>query len=590
LGERIWSYSAGEEWAVALQDVDSICVVIGRTRHAMVQAEVQEAAREGARLIEIRLDLLKRPPDFKRLLDQKPCPLVATVRRPEDGGRWTGPEDARRMLIRQAIVAGFDWVDLEIDIADKIPRFGQVRRIVSYHNIREVPANLQEIHARLCDQDADVVKIAVRGHHPLDNLRILKLLESPQKPTIAFCMGEVGFPSRILGAKFGAPFTYAAFNKERTLAPGMPTFLELKKLYHYHLINSETRVFGVLGDPVAHSLSPHIHNLSMRRSGLNAIYLPFRVSAEAFPAFLEAFESIPVQGYSVTIPHKEAAARLALKKDITVERTQAANTLIREGDGFTAYNTDYRGALETLLVNLPRLRPGEYGEIQPDPASASLPASTTEERAPENLGAFGAPLEGIRAPETRVQATVPRPLTEIQARDLELDPAAHSVLQGKVVLLLGAGGVARAIAHALHREGALLTIANRTVEKAERLASEVGCRYIEWAGRHSVTCQIAINCTPVGMHPQVDESPLHASFFRPGLVIFDTVYTPENTLMVKEARSRGAAVITGVELFVRQAALQFRLFTGKQAPIDLMRKVVKRLMSPVTLRGQDELV
>src|SRR5438477_11195047 len=97
-----------------------ICFVVARTRHKMVQIEIQEAAKQGARLIELRLDFLAKAPDFKRLLANKPCELVATVRRPADGGRWGGTEEARLMLLRQAIVDGFDWVDLETDVADNI--------------------------------------------------------------------------------------------------------------------------------------------------------------------------------------------------------------------------------------------------------------------------------------------------------------------------------------------------------------------------------------------------------------------------------------------------------------------------------------
>src|SRR5579864_4246705 len=119
----------------------TICVVIGRTRHKMMQIEIQEAGKRGARLIELRLDFLAKAPDFKRLLANKPCALMATVRRPEDGGRWAGTEEARQSVLRQAIVGGFDWVDLETDVADKIRRFGNVKRVVSYHNMREVPAD-----------------------------------------------------------------------------------------------------------------------------------------------------------------------------------------------------------------------------------------------------------------------------------------------------------------------------------------------------------------------------------------------------------------------------------------------------------------
>src|SRR5437762_8222704 len=239
---------------------EHICVVIGRTRHKMVQIEMQEAAKHGARMIELRLDFLAKAADFKRLLANKPCELVATVRRPQDGGRWHGSEDERRMLLRQAIVGGFDWVDIESDIAEEIRRFKNVKRIVSYHNFREVPADLEKIHQRMCAQDADVVKLAVTAQHPIDNLRVLQLLKKATKPTVAFCMGDLGIPSRILGARLGTPFTYAAFNKERGIAPGILSYDELKRVYHYGRINQETTVFGVIGDPVGHSLSPLIHN------------------------------------------------------------------------------------------------------------------------------------------------------------------------------------------------------------------------------------------------------------------------------------------------------------------------------------------
>src|SRR5262249_4857398 len=160
-------------------------VVIGRTRHKMVQIEIQEAAKRGAEFLELRLDFLAKAPDFKRLLANKPCPWVATVRPPADGGRWSGSEEARLMLLRQATVAGFDWVDLETDVADSMRRFGAVKRIVSYHNRDEVPADLEKIYEKMCKQDADVVKIAVRAQQPSDNLRVLDLYKNAPKSTVA---------------------------------------------------------------------------------------------------------------------------------------------------------------------------------------------------------------------------------------------------------------------------------------------------------------------------------------------------------------------------------------------------------------------
>jgi 3-dehydroquinate dehydratase/shikimate dehydrogenase len=484
----------------------------------MVQAEIREAHRQGAGLIEIRLDYLRMAPDFKRLLADKPCPLIATCRRNEDGGKWSGNEAARQMLLRQAIVAGFDWVDLESDVADTIRRFKDVKRIVSYHNLREVPADLEGIHARMCQQDADIVKIAVRALKPTDNLRVLDLLKNPAKPTVALCMGDQGMPARVLAAKYGAPFTYAAFNKERTLAPGMPQFDDLKDVYRYPRIDAETLVYGVIGDPVAHSLSPIVHNQAFREAGLNAVYLPIRVPRGDLAGFLKAFEQLPVQGYSVTLPHKETAAALAREKAPSVKLTGAANTLVRDDEGFVAYNTDFDSVLAVFRAHLPS--------------------------------------------------------------------GAGSPLQGKLIMVLGAGGVARAVAFACQREGAIVTIVNRTADRARDLAENVGCKCADWGARHQILSDIIVNCTTVGMHPNVDQSPLSRDYLKETMTVFDTVYTPESTLLVKEARDQNCRVITGVELFTRQAALQFQLFTGKEAPLEQMQAVLRRALSPVTFKPE----
>ena len=144
-----------------------------------------------------------------------------------------------------------------------------------------------------------------------------------------------------------------------------------------------------------------------------------------------------------------------------------------------------------------------------------------------------------------------------------------SPLFDKQVLILGAGGVARAIAFGLARRGAHVTITNRHDERATRLAEEVGCRSVTWSMRASTVADVIINATPVGMHPNVDDTPLPpAAFSRPGMVVFDTIYHPENTMMLKLARERGCKAVTGVDMFLRQAALQFKLYTGQDAPID----------------------
>ncbi|MGL6073560.1 MAG: shikimate dehydrogenase [Fimbriiglobus sp.] len=501
---------------------DRVCVVVGRTRHKMMQAELQEAVKRGGKFLEVRLDFIAKAVDFKRLAPFKQCPWVATIRRPQDGGRWSGSEDERHMLIRQSIVSGvFDWIDVEMDIATTIRRFGTVKRIVSYHNMTETPANLDEIYDNLTKLDGDVYKIAVMAQNISDNLKVLEIMKRATKPTIAFCMGEIGFPTRFISLKYGAPWIYGAFNKERGVAPGLPSTDEFRTTYPVRSINSETKFFGLLGDPVGHSYSPVLHNHTMGRMKFNGIYLPFRVPKGQLTDAVRVFSSVPVQGYSVTIPHKEDAVELAATKDVNVQQSGATNTLVLQDDGkFLARNFDYTAAVDSVRAHL-------------------------AERSKQ---------EGVASQFNQL-----------------------------FVLILGAGGAARAIAHGLHKEGSHITICARTYDRAAKLSAEVGCKVVDWQGRHNVLpCDLLINCTPVGMHPNMDESPIHPSFLKPGLTVFDTVYTPENTLMIREARARGCHLITGVDMFVRQAGQQFEAFTGLTPDLDKMRDTLRKAMSPLT--------
>lgn len=508
---------AGQEGAP--RKPDPICAVIARTRHDMIRAEIMEAARRNVLLAEVRIDYLAKAPDFGRLLADKPLPLLATVRRREDKGRFKGTEDERRMLLRQAIVAGFDWVDIEEDLIKSIPRYGKTKRIVSYHNFDEVPSDLHAIFRRMHEADADVIKIACMPKQIEDVARVLDLVRFAKKPTIAFCMGDMGVPSRLAQLALGAPFTYGALNPERLAAPGMLTVGQLQNIYGVRRLNKETKIYGVVGDPIGHSLSPIVHNIGLRKLGINALYLPFKVPEGKLANFLASHTPLKIQGLSVTIPHKESAVHQATEMESLVAQTQSANTLVRTASGFKAMNTDRPAILESLTAGLP---------TNPDGSPGSL--------------------------------------------------------KQKMALVLGAGGVARSVVHALTDAGAIVTVTNRTDEKAHKLAGDMGCRQVDWAMRMSTLCDIVVNCTSCGMYPEVDETPIHASVFKKGMVVMDTIYNPENTLMIKQARGHGATVVTGLDMFIRQAAAQFRAFTGQEPPVDLMRQVAKNALTPITVR------
>lgn len=496
-----------------------ICVSIGRTRTKMVILEHRALAERGAELVEFRLDWLSRSPDLARLLKDKPTPVVITCRRQNDRGHWRGTEEQRMAVLREAIVMGVEYVDLEDDIAGSVPRYGNTKRIVSHHNFDETPKDLADIHKRMADLDPDIVKLVTMANSPSDCVRMMKLVLEANKtvPTVGFCMGELGLPSRILCGRYGSPFTFATFSREREMAPGQISFDEMKNIYHFDDIKPSTAVYGVLGDPIAHSLSPLLHNAALRDCKIDAVYVPIRVSRDDLTKTLKDFDALGFQGYSVTIPHKQAALEQAKNLDQATQEIGAANTLYRDASGqWNATNTDYTAALESIRLQL--------------------------------------------APEA--------------------DPTSEW-LRGREVLMLGAGGVARAIGLGIKRHGGKLTITNRTAERAVALAAELECQQIDWENRATIHCSLLVNCTPVGMHPNVDASPFPGNWIEDGMLVFDTIYNPENTLLIKETKQRHCKTVSGMEMFVRQAAAQFELFTNRPAPIDLMRDTLRHGISAV---------
>ena len=285
----------------------------------------------------------------------------------------------------------------------------------------------------------------------------------------------------------------------------------MKEQFNWDSLNQKTKIAGVVGHPVDHSLSPIMHNQAYKQMGLDAIYLKFDVPAayEDFAFFIEAVRSRPwldCVGFSVTIPHKTNAIRYLKERNFYIDplaqKIGAVNTLVFNPDNTVAgYNTDYYGILETLRT-------------------------------------------------------------------------AEAKLEGKRIAVLGAGGVSRAIVAALTDCRAEVTIFNRTELKAKLLADEFSCKYLPWENRNTTDADIIINGTSIGMDPNIGESPLDE--VRPGTTIFDTVYNPLETKLIKFAKAAGAQTISGADMLVFQAAKQINLwFTGKlQIPVDIMRMAV----------------
>lgn len=490
-----------------------ICVSVGRGRHKMMIAETQHLAENGTELVELRLDYIRRSVNLKRLLKDKKCAVLATCRRKEDGGRWEGTEADRQMLLRAAIAEGVEYVDLEWDIADKIPRYGNTQRIVSYHNFNETPGNIEDIHHKMTRLDPDIIKVTTTANNPIDNFTVLRLVRDSDIPTTAFCMGDMGLISRVLCGKYGAPLTYATFSSDRRMAPGQLSVQQMREDFRYDSITKDTTILGVIADPVAHSFSPLIHNALIRKLGLDMLYLPFRVPREYLSEFIAACPEMGIKGLSVTIPHKETCLKCINVLDDNVAGIRACNTIVFDGVNAFGYNTDCTAAMESI-------------------------EATIQEKFPDD-----------------------------------------EVFAGRRFLLLGAGGVARAIAFSLVRRGADVSITARDYKKSEALADWLKCATVEWEARGQFETSVLVNCTPVGMHPKMDETPFDRKWLEKKTIVFDTIYNPERTLLIKEAKEFGCTVITGVDMFVRQAAKQFKLFTGKTPPLKDVRYELKRATS-----------
>jgi shikimate dehydrogenase/3-dehydroquinate dehydratase type I len=471
-----------------------IQVVACSTTEAMRRAYLSADPR--ADVVELRWDLVRdlRP---DRLLGLPGKPKLVTVRSRRQGG-GARPAD-RAPLLRRAAAAGVDYRDLEFAGEDLqlLNAPGRSRRILSYHDFQGTPADLQSLHREMRAVAGDaILKIVPFADAASDVLRVRDLLRSGEPGRlISFCMGPKGVPSRILAPLWGSAAVYAPRHGETDSAPGQVSLEDLFEVYRFDRITAATRLLGVLGSPVGHSLSPHVHNAALQALRLDYRYLPFEATRLA--EFLPLASDLRLTGLSVTLPHKEAILPHLDGLDETARRVGAVNTVVKVWNRLEGRNTDVEAALRPLRRRL--------------------------------------------------------------------------TLRGARVALMGAGGAGRALLCGLADEGARVTVFNRTPGRARTLARSFGARHLPWDRLRRFPCDVLINATSVGLAPESEQSPLPVSWIAAPWV-YDIVYNPPLTKLLREARVRGHRVIGGVEMFVEQAAAQFTLFTGRQAPLELMRR------------------
>ncbi|KPK58807.1 MAG: hypothetical protein AMK73_09010, partial [Planctomycetes bacterium SM23_32] len=299
-------------------------------------------------LVEVRLDLMEKA-DLERLVAARDRPVIVTNRPRREGGGYGGPESVRLATLRLAAELGADFVDVESDaVADLGPLPAGVRRIVSYHNFQRTPPDLEATLRRILELEPDVAKVAVTAADAADVGPVLDLLAryAADNALIALSMGEQGLSSRVLAGKFDAFLTFAGSAAGSESAPGQLPVEQMLGMYRFPQINADTAVYGVAANPVAHSMSPAIHNAAFAACDVDAVYLPFKVTD--LEAFVEAFEPHDLKGLSVTIPHKEAMLGLVDEADELAREIGAVNTVAWRDGRRLGRNTDVAAAVSAI--------------------------------------------------------------------------------------------------------------------------------------------------------------------------------------------------------------------------------------------------
>jgi 3-dehydroquinate dehydratase / shikimate dehydrogenase len=486
-----------------------VCVaVIGSDADEIIQ-KAEPLARDNS-FLEFRLDYISKPAlalgKIKRFLESHHGTVVtATCRRATSGGKFRGSIASQLDVLGKAAAAGCQLVDVELQTATKC-KSEQLQKlrsraglILSFHDFRGTK-KLDETLEKMQAFPADYYKVVSTATTLSDNVEMIKFLgrEGDRHSIVSMCMGEQGIISRVLGVRAGSVFTYASASAGEETAPGQVTAQELRNVYRIDQVDAATRVYGVVGDPIAHSLSPAVMNAAFRRENVNAVFLALH--AKTLKDLLTCVRQIPIHGISVTMPYKEAILSHLDNTDAHTTKIGACNTVVRAQDGkLYGFNTDTAGIIRPLERRL-------------------------------------------------------------------------NTLEGARILVIGAGGAARAAVFALKERGSEVYILNRSAAPAKKLAHQARARIAKRAGLKKLAFDVIINATPLGMgnsrETPLQEKEINARY------VFDMVYDPPETRLLKLAKERGAQVIPGIEMFVHQAARQFEIWTGKPAPWDEMFRVV----------------
>ena len=494
-----------------------ICVPICARTFAEIEILVSRAA-DVADVIELRIDCVAEgevsqfAERIAVITEHLAMPVIVTFRPAEEGGYRTITINERKEFWQSMKASPNVLFDIEYHLCTSEAVVRSTNIICSNHYFAGVPEDLERIYERLAATPARILKIAVHANDAIDCLPIFRLLERAEKEgreLIALAMGDAGLATRILGPSRGAFLTYAALEEDSETAPGQLTTAQMRSVYRIESITRQTQVFGLVGSPVRHSISPHVHNAGFEAEGLDALYMPFEV--KDLHAFIKRMVhpntrelDWDVGGLSVTAPHKLAVMRYLDWIDERAVEIGAVNTVVVDGSKLRGYNTDVDGFIEPL----------------------------------------------------------------VSAVELDRDSR---------VAVIGAGGAANAVLWSLKNHGVDVVLFARNVQKGKKLGDkfEVSCEPL--TGGTFEKFDVVVNATPLGSLGSLqDQTTATADQLRGVRLAYDLVYNPIETRFMREARAAGCKALGGMEMLVAQARRQFKLWTGKDGPAEVMQAAALR--------------
>jgi 3-dehydroquinate dehydratase/shikimate dehydrogenase len=326
-----------------------ICISIAQESRRFALVDMLNAAGQ-CDMVELRLDRFDKSPDLKELLAHKPKPIIMSCRRPRDGGEWQGSETERLTLLRQCIIDKADYVEIELDIADQIRPFPPAKRVISYTNLQETPADIGEIYNQCRLKNPDVIKLVTLARTPEEAWPLLQIVAQSRVPTVVVGLGKPGVMLTVLGKRVGAPWTYAALERGMETYPGQPTVRDLATIYHYRDVDKTTMFVGVTGFAEQDAATVAVVNAGFAQLDMKTRCLPLAVGS--VDLFRKVIGAVKLSAVIVDEPNRSQLLEIAREREPFAEAAQSADLLLRKGDGWSAHNTFGQAAVAAVEETL----------------------------------------------------------------------------------------------------------------------------------------------------------------------------------------------------------------------------------------------